>query len=250
MTRWIARPLPQPQARLRLFCFPYAGGGASIFRSWPDKLPASVEVCAVQLPGRGPRMMETPFSRMPPLVATLTDELLPLFDKPFALFGHSLGALISFELARRLHNAHGLAPLHLFVSGSYAPQMPSREPPVHDLPEAEFINALHVLNGTPKEVLENEELMQLVIPILRADFAVCETYVYQQGSILSCPITAFGGLQDRRIFRSDLDAWRSETLASFSLQMLPGDHFFLHTAESLLLQLLSAELARLARNMA
>lgn len=249
-SRWISRPLPQPQARLRLFCFSYAGGGAPIFRSWPGKLPPSVEVCAIQLPGRGPRMMESPFTRMPPLVSTLTDALLPLFDKPFALFGHSLGALISFEVARRLQSRHGVEPLHLFVSGSNAPQVPSREQPLHNLPEAEFINALGTLNGTPQEVLANQELMQLMIPILRADFAVCETYVYKDGSLLSCPITAFGGLQDRKLYRSDIKAWRSQTTASFSMQMLEGDHFFLHSAEPQLLAMLSAELSRLVRETA
>jgi len=235
---------------LRLFCFPYAGGGAPIFRAWPDALPSTVEVCAIQLPGRGPRMMEKPFRRMPALVSALTDALLPLFDKPFAFFGHSMGAWISFELARRLQSKHRVEPLHLFVSGAGAPHVPSRELPLHALPEAELIKALGGLNGTPKELLESEELMQLMLPILRADFAVCETYAYRNGSILNCPITAFGGLQDRRLYRSDIKAWSAETNASFSMKMFPGDHFFLHTAATLLLPVLKAELKRLVSDIA
>jgi medium-chain acyl-[acyl-carrier-protein] hydrolase len=247
VTRWISRPTSKPQFRLRLFCFPYAGGGAQIFRSWSDQLPEAVEVCAIQLPGRGARMMDKPFTRMPALVSALTDQLLPLFDKPFAFFGHSMGAWISFEVARRLQSKHGVEPLHLFVSGAGAPHVPSRELPLHNLPEAELLKAVRRLNGTPKELLESDDLMQLLLPTLRADFAVCETYAYRNGSVLNCPITAFGGLQDRRLFRSDLKAWRSETNSSFSIKMFPGDHFFLHTAEPILLDLLSAELERPAR---
>jgi medium-chain acyl-[acyl-carrier-protein] hydrolase len=248
-SRWISRLRPQPQSRLRLFCFPYAGGGAPIYRSWPGELPPTVEVCAVQLPGRGPRIMETPFTRMPALVSALTDALLPLFDKPFAFFGHSMGAWIGFELARSLQSKHAIAPQHLFVSGAGAPHVPSRELPLHALPEDEFIEALEGLNGTPKELLESEELMQLMLPILRADFAVCETYTYKNGSILNCPITAFGGLQDRRLHRSDIKAWSAETNSVFSMKMFPGDHFFLHTSATLLLPLLTAELSRMVSDL-
>jgi medium-chain acyl-[acyl-carrier-protein] hydrolase len=194
-------------------------------------------------------MMEKPFRRMPALVSALTDALLPLLDKPFAFFGHSMGAWISFELARRLQSKHRVEPLHLFVSGAGAPRVPSRELPLYALPEAEFIEAVGGLNGTPRELLESEELMQLMLPILRADFAVCETYTYRNGSILNCPITAFGGLQDRRLHRSDIKAWSEETNSSFHMQMFPGDHFFLHTAAPLLLPLLAAELNRLVSNL-
>jgi medium-chain acyl-[acyl-carrier-protein] hydrolase len=191
--------------------------------------------------------MEKPFKRMPALVSALTDALPPLLDKPFAFFGHSMGAWIGFELARCLQSKHGIEPQHLFVSGAGAPRVPSRELPLHALPEAEFIEALEGLNGTPKELLESEELMQLMLPILRADFAVCETYTYRNGSLLNCPITAFGGLQDRRLYRSDIKAWSEETNSTFSMHMFPGDHFFLHTAATLLLPLLHAELTRLVR---
>jgi medium-chain acyl-[acyl-carrier-protein] hydrolase len=194
--------------------------------------------------------MEKPFSRISPLVSALSQELLPWLDKPFAFFGHSMGALVSFELARLLQKKGGPQPLHLFVSGAAAPHLPPREIPIYALPEREFIKALRSLNGTPKELLESEELMQLILPTLRADFAVCDTYTYKNGAALRCPITICGGTRDRKLSRSDLQAWRLETDASFHMQMFPGDHFFLHTARSQLLTLLSAQLGQLATHTA
>jgi len=239
---WIACRKPNPQARLRLFCFPYAGTGASIFRAWSDGLPADVEVCPVQFPGRGTRLMETPFTQLSPLVQALAQALVPLLDKPFAFFGHSLGALVGFELARHLRIQSGLQPVRLFVSADRAPQTPPRDRPIHALPEEEFLVELRRLNGIPGKVWEEADLMQIMLPVLRADFAVYETYVYSAEPPLSCPISIFGGLQDRRVSRGDLEAWRDQTSVSFSLRMFPGDHFFLNAAQSLLLQALSQEL--------
>jgi surfactin synthase thioesterase subunit len=239
---WIACRQPRPQAHLRLFCFPYAGGGASIFRTWSDGLPAEVEVCPIQLPGRGTRLMEPLFTQLSPLIRALAQALLPLLDKPFAFFGHSLGAVVSFELARQLRRQYGVQPVRLFVSASRAPQLPHRGLPVHTLPEGNFLAELRRLNGTPTEVLEHEELMQIALPVLRADFAVYETYMYPTEPPLNSPISAFGGLRDRTVSQSDLEAWREQTSVSFSRQMFPGDHFFLTTTQPLLLRVLSQEL--------
>ena len=239
---WIASRKPNPQARLRLFCFPYAGGGASIFRTWSDGLPMDVEVCPVQFPGRGTRLTETPFTQLSPLVQAVAQALVPLLDKPFAFFGHSLGALIGFELARQLRRQSGVQPVRLFVSADRAPQIPQRDRPIHALPEGEFLVELHRLNGIPGKVLEEVELMQIMLPVLRADFAVYETYVYSTEPPLNCPISTFGGLQDHRVSRGDLEAWRDQTSASFSLRMFSGDHFFWNTTQPLLLQVLSQEL--------
>ncbi len=239
---WIACRKPNPQARLRLFCFPYAGAGTSIYRTWPAGLPADVEVCPVQFPGRGTRLMETPFAQLWPAVQALAQALAPLLDKPFAFFGHSLGALVGFELARQLRRESGVQPVRLFVSADRAPQIPHRGRPIHALPEGEFLDELRRLNGIPPKVLEDVELMQIMIPVLRADFAVYETYVYSTEPPLNCPISTFGGLQDDRVSRGDLEAWRDQTNLSFSLRMFPGDHFFLHTTQQLLLQLISLEL--------
>ena len=239
---WITCRKPIPQARLRVFCFPYAGSGVSIFRAWSDSLPAEVEVCPVQLPGRGTRLMEPPFTRLSPLIQALAQALFPLLDKPFAFFGHSLGALVSFELARQLRRQYAVQPVRLFISADRAPQIPNRDPPIHNLPEGEFLVELRRLNGTPREVLEDEELRQIMLPLLRADFAVYETYRYSTEPPLTCPICAFGGLQDHRVSRGDLEAWREQTSVSFSLRMFRGDHFFLNTTQPPLLGALSQEL--------
>ena len=239
---WIACRKPNPQARLRLFCLPYAGTSASVFRTWSDGLPVDVEVCPVQLPGRGTRLMETPFTQPASLVQALAQALVPLLDKPFAFFGHSLGALVGFELARQLRRQSGVQPVRLFVSADGAPQLPHRGRPIHALPEREFLVELRRLNGIPGKVLEEAELMQIMLPVLRADFAVYETYVYSTEPPLNCPISAFGGLQDHRVSRGDLEAWRDQTSGSFSLRMFPGDHFFWNTTQPLLLQILSQEL--------
>jgi len=237
---WISCRQLGPKTRLRLFCFPYAGAGALIFRTWSDGLPADVEVCPVQLPGRGTRLMERPFTQLSPLIEALAQALVPFLDKPFAFFGHSLGALVSFELARRVRRQYGVHPLRLFVSAGRAPQIPHRGPRIHTLPDKEFLMELRRLNGTPSELLGHEELMEIMLTVLRADFALYETYLYSTEPPLNCPITAFGGLQDHRVSDSDLEAWSAQTSVSFSKRMFPGDHFFLK--QPLLLRVLSQEL--------
>lgn len=244
-TSWIVSPKPNPQARLRLFCFPYAGGNALIYRQWQATLPPSVEVCPVQLPGRGKRIQERPFDRFQPLVEVAASALLPFFDKPFAFLGHSMGGLISFELARQLRRDSNPMPAHLFVSGRRAPQLASRETPTYDLPEAEFLDALRRLEGTPAEVLQQPELMQLMLPLLRADFAVCETYAYTAEPPLDCPISVFGGLQDSDVERGQLEAWATQTTAATRVRMLPGDHFFINSQQPLLLRTLTRDLQQL-----
>ena len=247
--RWFAYPRPNPQARLRLFCFPYAGGSALVYRNWPDLVPKDIEVCLLNLPGRGGRLAEEPHTRLLPLAEAVGEAIVPHLDKPFAFFGHSMGALIGFELARHLRRQDRPQPAHLFVSGRAAPQVPAADPVTYDLPEDEFIRELRRLNGTPGEVLEHPELMHLVLPLLRADFSVCETYEYTAEPSFDFPITAFGGLQDDEAPRESLEAWAEHTLRSFKLHMLPGDHFFLNSARPLLLQALSRELFQIARSL-
>ena len=239
---WIAGGERKPHARLRLFCFPYAGGAASVFRDWSDGLPADVEVCPVQFPGRGTRLMEPAYSQLPLLVGALAEALLPLLDRPFAFFGHSLGSLVSFELARSLQTKHKMRPIRLIVSAGPAPQIPHRGQPIHTLPEEEFSAELRRLSGTPEDLLNHKELMDIVLPSLRADFALFESYQYSWGPPLNCPISTYGGLSDQRVSHRDLEAWRDQTLASFSIRMFPGDHFYLKTTQTLLLQALTREL--------
>src|SRR6185437_8848497 len=180
-TPWFTSKRPNARARLRLFCFPYAGGGPAIYRLWPQNLPTDVEICVAQLPGRGTRMREQPFTNLDALVQAATEAIKPLLDKPFALFGHSMGAMISFELARRLREQGQPQPSYLFISGRRAPQLPNDDPLSYNLPDTELRQELLRLNGTPKEVLEHPELMELMLPLLRADFSVVETYEYRPG---------------------------------------------------------------------
>jgi len=244
--QWLATHALNPRARLRLFCFPYAGGSALIYRKWQDAFPASsgVEVLPVQLPGRGKRRNEPAFARYEPLVEALADALSPHFDRPFAFFGHSMGALLAFELAR-LSQQRGLpAPQRLFASGSPAPHKRSDKPPTYDLPDAEFIEELRRLKGTPTQVLEHPELMQLMMPLLRADFALTQTYVYREGRRLNCPFTVYGGREDEEVRGERISAWCELTSGGCSLKEFEGGHFFIHTAEEQLLQALKLELLR------
>jgi surfactin synthase thioesterase subunit len=245
LTPWIAPYGSLPRARVRLFCFPYAGGAAHIFRQWPQRLPEGVEVRAVQPPGRGSRLRERPFTNLMELVNAAEPALRPFMDRPFAFYGHSMGAVVAYELARRLREEGRPGPLHLFVSGRRAPQLPDTANLTYDLPDPEFIEELRRLKGTPPEVLDNIELLHLVLPLLRADFTAIQTYKYEEGTKLACPLTAVGGLTDEEVTREHLAKWREVTTGDFSLHMVPGDHFFLHTAQDRLLEILAGHLARL-----
>ncbi len=242
---WVTYPKPNPRAQLRLFCFPYAGGGASIFRSWSNDLPAEIDVCPIQLPGRESRFKETRFTSLHPLVQVLGEAIRPYLDVPFIFFGHSMGALIGFELSRYLREHVGLLPLHLFVSAHRAPQLPDLHTPIHHLPDAAFIERLSGLNGTPKEVFASTELMQILLPLLRADFSIVGTYKYVAQRPLACPIAAFGGLQDAAVQQDALTAWREQSASAFTLRMFAGDHFFLQSNRSALLQALSQEIEQI-----
>jgi medium-chain acyl-[acyl-carrier-protein] hydrolase len=191
-------------------------------------------------------LREQPFTRVAPLVQDVARVLLPLLDLPFAFFGHSLGAIIAFEVARQLRREQRPLPVHLFISAGRAPQFRDRERVAYDLPEAEFIEELRRLNGTPAEVLENPELMQLMLPMLRADFAVAETYTYVPEPPLSCPISAYGSTDDKSVSRAELEGWRNHTTGAFSLQMFRGDHFYLQSSESILTGTLISQLRRFA----
>lgn len=239
---WFGAFKPNPKAQLRLFCFPYAGGGASIYRTWGQQLPPLVEMRPVQLPGRENRMSEPPFTRVEPLVEAVAEALLPCLDRPFAFFGYSMGALVAFELARKLRAAVDLEPLQLFVAGRIAPHLVRREPPNYNLPDPELIEELRRLDGTPEEALEHPELMQLMLPLLRADFELVQTYTYADAAPLSCPVTAFGGAQDTEVSREELAGWAEHTTGAFSLRMFEGGHFFLHDAQEEILRIVSREL--------
>ena len=231
VSRWLSFPPAARQARAVIFCFPFAGGGASFYRAWAPHVPPSIVLCPVQLPGREERLFERPFDRMEPLVAAATAELLPVLPGRYALFGHSMGALIGYELAQALRERGAPPPAHLFVSGAPAPHRAAEVEPIYDLqPQERFIDALGRYGGLPEEVLRSRELLDLLLPRLRADLAVTGTYVWSERPPLPCPITAFGGEDDATVRRDAVEAWGEHTIAAFQTKFFPGAHFFLSAA--------------------
>jgi medium-chain acyl-[acyl-carrier-protein] hydrolase len=228
---WFHCRKPNPCAKLRLLCFPYAGGGVSVFRAWPDLLPSEIEVWAIQLPARDGRMREAIPDDLQALAQAVGAGLGPLLDLPFACFGHSMGALLAFEFARQLRRSGQASPTHLFVSARRAPQLPRTDAPLHTLPDGPFIAILRQrYNGIPPAILVEPELLQLFLPVLRADFKMIETYEYRAEAPLDCPIIAFGGTQDAWALPDDLTAWQAQTQRAFKVQLFPGGHFFLQAA--------------------
>ncbi len=241
---WIFRPRPNPVPRLRLFCVPYAGRGASVYREWPELLSADVDLCALQLPGRENRLREPPYQRMADAVQEAALVVRPFCDIPIALFGHSMGGLFCFELARALCSRFQIAPVHLFVSARRAPQLPDPRPPLCPLDDKQFVAEIRRrYNGIPAEVLCDAELMELLLPVLRADVEVLETYRYTPGPLLDCPITVFGGRDDTETSVQELAAWREQTNGRFQARMFPGDHFFLQSAQAQIVTSVCRELA-------
>ena len=217
--------------KLRVFCFPYAGGGAGVFRSWHGAFGPDVETVPVRAPGRESRISEPALTRMSPLADAAAASLRPLTDEPYVLFGHSLGSLVALEVAHRL-TAAGRPPEALMVAGRRAPHLPLAQAPVHDKPEPELVSELRRMGGTPDELLKDRELMDLLLPLIRADFAVFETYELVDREPLPCPIVAFGGARDADVQRVDLEAWRSYGNGSFDVHMFPGGHFFLQEGDA------------------
>nr|ASV46891.1 surfactin synthase thioesterase subunit [uncultured bacterium] len=236
-TRWIAgRRKPEAEVRFRLLCFSHAGGSSSLFARWRSAFGEDVEVCPVVLPGREARMSERSYHRMEELIGPLVEALMPSLNVPFALFGHSLGSIIAFEVARRA-SALGRPPEGLMVSGRRAPHLRARRVAAHLLDDKAFLRAVGRLNGTPAEVLQDEELMRAFIPSLRADFEVNDTYVPLPGRPLRCNIIAFMGSSDPEVNESELLAWRETTSGQFRHHVLEGDHFYLQAQPEPLLAL-------------
>ncbi|WP_281887493.1 thioesterase II family protein [Paenibacillus sp. YYML68] len=228
MNAWVFNSIVNSRAELRLFCLPYAGGGASLYRDWQRMFPKYVDVCPIQLPGRENRGAEQPLSDLKQVVQVMAKAMKPLLDRPFILFGHSMGALLSYELAQELDRQYGVRPMHLFVSGSTAPHKRTPGKLMHKLPDDQFKAELRALNGTPEVLLQNDELMQILLPRIRADFSICETYQYEERPPLACPITVFGGAKDTGVNHTRLDSWKDRTTEAFELHMYDGDHFFIH----------------------
>jgi medium-chain acyl-[acyl-carrier-protein] hydrolase len=236
-SRWLV-PARATEGSIRLFCVPYAGGGPSVFRNWPDQVSSKVEIWSVHLPGRETRVNEPAIGELPRLVQALSDAIEPYLDRRYALFGHSIGALIAFELTRELRRRGSPMSEHLFVSACPAPQISDTDR-ISDLPESEFFNRLQQLNGTPPDVMSHTDLMALMVPTLRADFALRDTYRYVSDSPLPCSISAFAGREDGNARVESIEPWREETDRQFRQWVLPGGHFFLRDVQNPLLSIVS-----------
>lgn len=228
---------------MRLFLFPYAGGGPAAFRQWQMQFPESVELWVAHCPGRGARFGEPAVDSIGILTDALLQAIAGLLTGPFAFFGHSLGGLLAYELARTLQQHARPEPAILFISGCGAPHLSSRHPPIHGKNDEELVEALREMNGIPDEVFAHTELLQLLLPAIRADLRLFETYRYTpMGPPLRCPIVAFGGRQDPRVDRERLEAWALHTAASFQSHYFPGAHFFLHSARDAVIESMVASL--------
>jgi surfactin synthase thioesterase subunit len=224
---WFKCFKPKPDADFRLFCFPYAGSGASVFRKWAQESTPEIEVQGIQLPGRESRLREPLLTSVDSVVDALVHDMANLIDRPFSIFGHSLGALIGFELTRRLQKLSLPLPQRLFVSARQAPHVPLEGQKIHLLPEAHLKAELRHYAGTPEVVLQDNDLMRVLLPIVRADLAMNETYDYVPGQPIPCPISAFLGSQDQKVSPSSVEAWATQTSKDFKVHRFYGNHFFI-----------------------
>lgn len=238
-------------ADLRLICFPYAGTGASAYRLWSAGIPREFEVCAVQPPGRESRFRDPPCRRIEDLVLPVVEALLPFLDRPFAVFGHSMGAIVASEFVCELSRRGARLPLHLFVSGRRAPHLPDPDPPFSTLPDAQFVAEIQRrYGGIPAEILADQEMLQVLLPALRADIAAIEAYPARADMRVECPLTVFGGTNDTRATQEQLAAWRDVATGSFRLRTFEGDHFYLTLRrQELLAEIVAALGPALARPM-
>ena len=233
------RTFPQPNATKRLFCFPFAGGAASAYRQWASILGPSIEVCAIQLPGRENRLLELPYDDCKSLTVALLSALSPFLDKPYALYGHSMGALLAFELARSLEESCSPAdgPERVFLAAHRAAHLPLHRSPMADLPQERLIAKLSEYGGFSNEVLSSPELMELILPAIRADLKLCDTYHFEQKNLLRCPIVVIAGAQDKQTSIESTYPWAEHTSEQTEVHVLNGGHFFLHTHSAQVLEI-------------
>lgn len=227
MSKWFKVLHSTTNPKLRLFCFPYAGGSASVFAGWAGKLPGCIDLLAIQSPGRGARFSEPPINCLKTKVNILHKEILPYTNIPYIFIGHSNGALLAYELARELQRSGNCNLKHIIISAKRAPHLPRLREPIYNLSRNEFIKELKKYDFTPNEVLENEELMEVFLPMLRADFSLSDTYVFHENEKLVSEASLFWGTQDDDIPVIDVQAWRELILGKTQLVEFDGDHFFI-----------------------
>lgn len=227
-SRWVRAWTPRPQAAMRILCFPWAGGSAGAFRLWARGLPADVELCAVEYPGRSTRDREPALGDVHQLAEGVREDGARLLDRPLVVLGYSLGALVAFEWLRALPPGQRERPSHLFACARRAPHLPGRHPASHQLPHDELVRVLRErFDAIPDALLEEPELLARLMVPLRADLAAVETYRYAPGPPLRCPVTAFGGRRDPDVSRAELEGWAAHTTATCSVEQVEAGHFFL-----------------------
>ncbi len=231
--QWVTFPKPQPHAQLRLFCLPFAGGGASIYRSWVNQLSPNIEVCPIQLPARENRYSESAITDAKLMANLVMKELLPFINKPYAIFGHSMGALLAFEVCRSLQAGGHVLPKVVFLSAHRAPHLPRKRDLLYLLPENQFIDRLKAYGGFPDEILNNQEFLNFILPIMRSDMTLCDLYQYEEKELsLNIHFELFVGEQDPEVGFNEMSPWAIHTNQSSSLTTFKGGHFFLRSHES------------------
>lgn len=233
--RWIAYRQPRPEAQIRLFCLPYSGAGASVYRLWGQELPDLIDVCPIQLPGREHRFREKSFTRVGPLASALCAALDREFNVPFAVFGYSVGAAVAYELAVQLRRRGHAGPVELLLAARPPPHIEDDSPRLHRLPDRALCEKLREFGSAAAEMLAMPELLATLLPVIRADIELNETYRTSGEPVLDCPITVFGGSQDRRAKGCDLAAWGELTRGPCRVKLFPGGHFFLHESRESLI---------------
>lgn len=245
--KWISTRTRIEGAKVRLFCLPHAGAGTALYNVWKRFLPPFVELCPIQIPGRETRLAEPSYTDCALLIAEITAALSGYMDKPYAIFGHSMGALLAFDLARSLRSAGLPDPSYLFVSGRNATHVPMKHGSMQHLADDEFLAVLADLyNGLPREILETPEFQEVYLPILRADLTLLETHRYEALAPLDCPIAAFCGKEDSNVSAEGLEAWAQHTTAAFEAKCFDGGHFYLTgPSRTDLLEFISERLTRI-----
>jgi medium-chain acyl-[acyl-carrier-protein] hydrolase len=228
-------------APIRLFAFAHAGGGANVFSHWNKALPGA-HVLAARLPGRESRIAETAHSAMDTLIDALAEQIAPRLDRPFVFYGHSLGGLIAFELAHRLREQGLRQPERLLVGAYRSPERKSPHPQLHALTDADLVTGLKRYDSMPQSIIDSPELMALLVPMLRADFSLFETYIYRERAPLDQPIVIYYGNDDRMVEPAEMDGWRTKSSADVRLHPIDTGHLFHLRNETELLELIAIEM--------
>lgn len=241
-SNWLPGKWEQSQG-IRLFCFPHAGGGSALFHRWEKILPGHIAVLPVKLPGRESRFNEVSFDSLPALLNAITPALADAVREPFALFGHSMGGLIAYEFAQRLHKEHGKSPMALFASACRSPDRIKRTQSLHRLPDEEMIQSLiRDFNVDGKASESETEMMRVMVDTIRADLKLLETYEYKSQPPLPCPIIGLAASEDKKVTAADVNGWRAFTTERFTMRTVPGHHFFLRAQEKSVTDLIASKL--------